>query len=135
MPDPILTLLESPFRPSFPRESSFYRPELQRNIAYAQACMLDSLEHGEAPFLSHLLYTQCWKEGGGLRERGISASSAWLLAAQQVVLYEDLGVSAGMSERASLAGANGVSVVRRKLPPDVFRRLAFRPEVFVELSP
>ena len=43
----MLVIIESP-----------YMGDVQRNIAYAQQCMGDSLKRGEAQFASHLLYTQ-----------------------------------------------------------------------------
>ncbi len=32
--------------------------EVERNVKYARACLRDCLLRGEAPFASHLLYTQ-----------------------------------------------------------------------------
>lgn len=43
----ILVLLESP-----------YAGNVELNVTYARACMRDCLKRGEAPFASHLLYTQ-----------------------------------------------------------------------------
>jgi hypothetical protein len=37
--------------------------DLRRNIRYAQLCVLDCLQRGEAPFASHLLYTQVLDDG------------------------------------------------------------------------
>ena len=42
-----LVLLESP-----------YAGDIEANLSYARACMRDCFERGEAPFASHLLYTQ-----------------------------------------------------------------------------
>jgi hypothetical protein len=34
--------------------------DFEKNVKYAKLCMYDSLvNHNEAPFASHLLYTQC----------------------------------------------------------------------------
>ena len=44
-PPMVLVLLESP-----------YAGYVERNLAYARACMRDCLLRGEAPFASHLLY-------------------------------------------------------------------------------
>lgn len=46
-----LVFLESPFHSKDPIV-------FQRNIAYAQRCMLDSRRRNELPFVSHLLWTQ-----------------------------------------------------------------------------
>jgi len=70
-----------------------------RNRRYARACLQDCLKRGEAPFASHLLYTQ----RGVLRdhdpverERGISAGLAWGKKADATVVYTDRGISSGM---------------------------------------
>lgn len=87
-----------------------YRGEVGRNLAYCRACMRDCLSRGEAPFASHLLYTQ----PGVLddlvpeqRELGIGAGLAWGEVADATVVYTDLGWSSAMMlglERAMLAG-------------------------------
>lgn len=46
-PGPRRVLIESP-----------YAGDVARNERYARACLADSLARGEAPFASHLLYTQ-----------------------------------------------------------------------------
>ena len=35
-----------------------YAGDVNKNIKYARLCMKDSLDRGEYPFTSHLLYTQ-----------------------------------------------------------------------------
>ena len=35
-----------------------YAGDVERNVRYARAAMADCLKRGEAPFASHLLYTQ-----------------------------------------------------------------------------
>lgn len=68
----------------------------RQNIIYARLCMLDSLERGEAPYLSHLLYTQVWSEEPKLRAAGLAAGDAWREASEIVAVYQDLGVTPGM---------------------------------------
>lgn len=78
--------------------------------SYARLCMRDSFLRGEAPFASHLLYTQ----DGILddliaeeRKLGIEAGLIWGEAAELTVVYCDYGVSRGMEmgiERAVKAG-------------------------------
>jgi len=92
-----LVILESP-----------YAGNVVENIDYACACMLDSLRRGEAPMVSHLLYTQVLDDNN-LAERtlGIEAGLAWGKVAEATVVYRDLGVTAGMTkgiERATLEG-------------------------------
>lgn len=36
------------------------KEEVERNTRYARACVRDCIIHGDAPFASHLLYTQAW---------------------------------------------------------------------------
>ena len=42
-----LVIIESP-----------YAGDIEKNVAYARDCVRDSLMRGEAPYASHLLYTQ-----------------------------------------------------------------------------
>ena len=76
-----------------------YAGEVEKNLEYARACMKDCLQRGEAPYASHLLYTQ----PGVLddlvpeqRKLGIEAGFAWRYQAKLVVFYVDLGWSNGM---------------------------------------
>lgn len=76
-----------------------YAGHVQRNEKYARACLADCLTRGEAPFASHLLYTQ----PGVLddtkpdeRAKGIAAGFAWRRVAERTIVYTDLGISRGM---------------------------------------
>lgn len=86
--------------------------ETRQNLIYARLCMLDSLERGEAPYLSHLLYTQVWAETPALREAGLVAGDAWRSIADLVVVYTDLGLTEGM-RRALEKAPQGRSIGRR----------------------
>lgn len=85
-----LVILESP-----------YAGDVEANLAYGRACMRDCLQRDEAPFASHLLYTQ---EGvlndnnPSERVRGIRAGLAWGEKAEATVVYTDLGISTGMEQ-------------------------------------
>ncbi|MDO8520671.1 MAG: hypothetical protein Q7S52_00990 [bacterium] len=85
-------LLESPYKG---KDWS----ETEANIRYARECMHDCIVRGEAPFASHLLYTQ---EGilndrvPGERKRGIDAGLLWGECAEASVVYVDHGISEGM---------------------------------------
>jgi hypothetical protein len=100
----------SPFRGKSPAEQ-------RRNIAYAQAALLDCFDRGEAPFAPHLLYPAVMDDSSP-RERAasIEASKAWLAVAEAVVVYGDLGVSVGMRAELQHAAALGIPVERRFLP-------------------
>lgn len=83
-----LVILESP-----------YQGDVERNVRYARAAMRDSLQKGEAPFASHLLYAQTGvldDEDPIEREIGLRAGFGWRRAAQATVVYADLGISLGM---------------------------------------
>jgi len=80
-----------------------YRGDILRNEAYAKVAMLDSINRGEAPFLGHLLYTQILNDSvEAERSLGIALGSAWLLEANLVAFYIDLGWSPGMIESLRL---------------------------------
>lgn len=100
----------SPFRGATPAEQ-------RRNVAYAQAALLDCLGRGEAPFAPHLLYPAVLDDSDPLkRAQGISAGLEWLAVAEAVVVYTDLGVSVGMAAELRAAEVAGVLVERRSLP-------------------
>jgi hypothetical protein len=81
--------------------------DVPRNVAYARACMLDCLKRGEAPFVSHLLYTQCLDDlKPEERSLGMEAGFCWSEKAELSVFYIDFGMSGGMRvgmERAQKA--------------------------------
>lgn len=77
--------------------------ETRQNIVYARLCMLDSLERGEAPYLSHLLYTQVWAETPKLRKLGLEAGDAWRSGSEAVAVYSDLGITEGMARAKTWA--------------------------------
>ncbi len=102
-----LVVIESPFT-----------GEVERNIAYARACMKDCLLKGEQPFASHLLYTQ----EGILRDDvpeeralGINAGLLWGQMAEAVIVYTDLGITEGMELGIQAAKDRGVTIEFRTL--------------------
>lgn len=102
-----LVIIESP-----------YAGDVAANVAYGQACIRDSLQHGEAPFASHLFYTQTGVLDDGKPEErrvGIAAGHAWMRLAEGVVVYMDRGISPGMQEGIAAAREMGVPVEYRKL--------------------
>ena len=83
-----LVIIESP-----------YAGDVAANVNYARLCMRDSLNRGESPLASHLLYTQPGILDDDIpseRQLGIDAGLAWRKAAQFSVFYVDLGWSRGM---------------------------------------
>lgn len=103
-----LVIVESPFA-----------GDVEKNQDYARVCMRDCLLKGDAPYASHLLYTQPGvlddlnKEE---RKLGIEAGLKWGAMAQASVVYLDLGVSEGMKQGIERAKAEGREVEYRQLP-------------------
>ena len=74
-----------------------YSGDVEGNIAYARACLLDSLRRGDAPIASHLLHTQVLDDKQpDERSLGIEAGLAWYSVATKCVVYTDRGISGGM---------------------------------------
>lgn len=95
-----------------------YAGDVFLNVQYARVCLLDSLRRGEAPFASHLLYTQVLNDSlPEERTLGIEAGLAIGAAMDLTAVYEDLGVSDGMVKGIERAQAAGRPVERRLLGP------------------
>lgn len=92
--------------------------EIDANVAYARACMRDCFSRGEAPFASHLLYTQAGvldDDSPAERSLGIDAGLLWGACAEATVVYVDRGISAGMRHGIELACKAGRTVEYRSL--------------------
>lgn len=98
-------LLESPFK-----------GDIERNRQYAMKAMRDSLFRGEAPFASHLLYTQMLDDSVEI-ERAIGIEAGLSIGAYAVatVVYTDLGISGGMRYGIERAEQEGRPVEYRSL--------------------
>ncbi len=106
-------------RPKVQLESPFGAPTREgiiTNVAYALIAMRDSLERGEAPFASHLLYTQMLDDRDP-HERAEDIEAGLVIGndAALTVVYEDLGISRGMQYGIERAEREGREVVWRKL--------------------
>jgi hypothetical protein len=95
-----------------------FKGDTKKNISYARACMHHSILKGEAPFASHLLYTQ----EGVLDDKfplerllGITAGFVWGEKADLVAVYIDLGITDGMSLGIHEAKERGTPVEHRRL--------------------
>ena len=74
-----------------------YAGNIKRNVAYAEMCLKDSLNRGEAPLASHLLYPRVLNDKKKKERRmGIDAGLAWMKCADLHVFYIDFGYSEGM---------------------------------------
>jgi len=99
-----------------------YAGDVERNVAYARACMRDALLRGEAPFASHLLYTQPGVLDDNIveeRQLGIDAGLSIGKLFTRTVVYTDHGISRGMQYGIELAKQAGREVVYRELYGDV----------------
>ena len=95
-----------------------YAGNVEDNERYARACMADSLARGEAPFASHLLYTQQGvldDTSPAERDLGMRAGFAWGVGADAVAVYTDRGISAGMRAGIERAEAIGLPIEYRRL--------------------
>ena len=84
--------------------------------------MRDSLERGEAPFASHLLYTQPGILNDNIpeeRRRGINAGLAWGMKAERTVVYVDRGITPGMALGIKAAKEAGRPIEYRSLKKDL----------------
>ena len=101
-----------------------YAGDVEANVAYAKRCVLDSLRRGEAPYASHLFFTQ-----PGLlddlkpeeRRLGMESGFAWGEAASVVGVYVDRGISSGMREGIAAAARRGAHIEVRALDREVTR--------------
>lgn len=98
-----------------------YAGEVGRNERYARACMRDSLLRGEAPYASHLLYTQPGVLRDDVpeeRELGIESGFEFRRVAEVIAVYTDLGISPGMQRaiNKSKTSAVGPRLEMRSLP-------------------
>ncbi len=92
MSETLRVLVESPFKG---KDWS----ETKRNILYARLCVRDSVLRGEAPFASHLFYTQTGILDDKIEEermKGINAGLSWGTQANLTAVYTDYGISKGM---------------------------------------
>jgi hypothetical protein len=105
----LLVIIESPY-------AATITSTVEENMRYAQACMLDSLKRGEAPYASHLLYTQILDDlKAEQRKQGIEAGLAWGFRGDLRAVYTDLGVSDGMKQGIESANSIKQAVVFRSI--------------------
>lgn len=90
------------------------------HVRYTRFALRDCLLRGEAPFASHLIYPQALDDlVPEERTRGIEAGLAWGVAAEAVVVYDDLGISGGMKIGIERAASRGLVIEHRRLPPEM----------------
>lgn len=102
-----LVIIESP-----------YAGDILKNEEYARRAMKDCLLRDEAPYASHLLYTQSGVLDDTDKEQrklGIEAGLCWGKMATKTVVYTDLGISYGMKQGIERALIEGRKVEYRSL--------------------
>ena len=110
-------IIESPYAGRGNDEAERFN-DLLDNERYARRCMADALSRGEAPFASHLLYTQegiLDDEIPEERALGIEAGLIWGECADRVCVYVDRGISKGMIKGVERAINEGREIVFRSL--------------------
>lgn len=110
-----LVILESPY--AAPTAAG-----VAKNIDYARAAMSDCLNRGEAPYASHLLYTQdavLDDKDPAQRKLGIDAGFEWATRCaanvSKVVVYTDRGITKGMQQGIVNANRNRIDIEFRSL--------------------
>ncbi len=91
-----------------------------RNLRYARLCAIDSLRRGEAPYASHLFFTQVLNDA--LKEDralGMAAGLVWSGMGQICTPYVDLGITDGMHRGMDHALACSILIEHRHLPQDL----------------
>lgn len=95
-----------------------YAGDTEANEEYARKAMRDCLIRGEAPYASHLLYTQPSVLDDTVPEErnlGISAGFAFRRKADKTVVYYDHGISTGMKHGIRNAREHGIPIEFRSL--------------------
>ncbi len=91
---------------------------IRQNIDFARLCLMDCLRRGEAPFASHLLYTQPTvldDSNPDERTKGMDAGFEWGSKAEKVVVYIDRGISSEMRQGIEYYSSMGMAVEFRRL--------------------
>lgn len=93
-----------------------YAGHIRRNLDYARECLRHSIDLGESPLASHLLYTQILDDSdAGERTLGIEAGLAWYTVAEAIIFYTDYGMSPGMKRAYEYALEMKHDAVFRKI--------------------
>lgn len=93
---------------------------VSQNLGYLRAALHDCLvNHEEAPFASHGLYTQegvLFDPYPSDRRLGILAGFSWRKVADKTVVYTDKGISPGMELGIEAAEKMGHKIQYRSIP-------------------
>lgn len=95
-----------------------YAGEVERNIKYARRAMRDAFQRKEAPWCSHLIYTQAGILDDTIleeRTQGIDAGLVWGAGADATIVYTDYGISKGMQYGIDRATKEKRPVIYREI--------------------
>lgn len=96
-----------------------YAGDIEANVRYAQKALKDSLDRGEAPLASHLLYPQVLDDTKPEeRKLGIAVGFEWMGLADAMAVYTDHGISRGMKAAIDYAHVISLPVEYRSLVDD-----------------
>jgi len=103
-------IIESPFRGATAKLR-------KRNLIYARRALLHSINEGEVPFASHLLYTQVLDDNTHeSRELGIDLNLKMLASKLfNLAVYHDYGVSPGMNLAVARAKRFDLTITYREI--------------------
>src|SRR4051812_14464173 len=74
-----------------------YKGDIAENVEYAWRCVIDSMKRGEAPWASHLFYTQIMEDSDpAQRSLGFACEAVWIRGEIFVAFYLDRGISKGI---------------------------------------
>jgi hypothetical protein len=110
-------VIESPFAGTSDNPQ-IKKKQTRKNIEYARACVTDSLRRGEAPYASHLFFTQPGILDDNVSEdrmRGINAGLDITKDFDLTAVYCDFGKSSGMLKGIERANSLGRKVEERYL--------------------
>lgn len=111
-----------------------YSGDVEANVAYARECIRDCLLRGEAPYASHLLYTQPGVLDDTVKDErllGMKAGMAWGAQASRTVVYIDKGISSGMIYGIEMAKKAGRPVEYRSLGEEDPRKVLVKLETLL----
>lgn len=112
---PRRVVVETPFRPRAEPGTPKWHAETVRNREYLDLALLDSINRGEAPFASHVIYTRVLAEDPVNRAKGLELGEAWRAVAEATIVYTDIGISEGMKLAVQRARELGQSVICREI--------------------
>lgn len=93
-----------------------YAGDVKTHTEYANRAIRDSINRGEHPFASHILYTQALQDcDPDQRKTGINCGYSWGKHAKKIAVYTDYGISNGMQQAMGYYNKIGIPIEYRKI--------------------